>query len=278
MLVTMKSILDKASEGMYAVAAPNIWSEVDCRACIDAATELHAPLIIDVAYPANPNFVWLGQIAVKMAKEASIPVAVNLDHGADVSQVLQAVQAGFTSVMIDRSAYPYSRNVTDTKEIVKLAHALGMTVEAELGHVGMADRYEEDRNAALTSPETAKKFVEETGVDCLAVAIGTAHGAYAKGQAPYLDFDRLSQIKKAVGIPLVLHGSSGTDSEDLWKVCRMGINKVNIANDLCRAACDAAKAADFEGNKAYGFYDVTYSAVKEKLKEMIAVYGSVDKA
>lgn len=274
MLVTMKEILDRANSHNYAVAAPNIWTEVDCRACIDAAEELNAPLIIDIAFAANPNMKRLGHIAVEMAKESSVPVAVNLDHGADLEQVLLAIQAGFTSVMIDRSSETLEKNIEDTKKIVELAHTLGISVEAELGHVGMANQYETDGSSNLTSPEIAKQFVEQTGVDCLAVAIGTAHGAYAKGVKPYLDFQRLKEIKQAVNIPLVLHGSSGTDLKDLKTVCHNGINKVNIANDLCRAVSDAIQQANLEGNNAYFFYDFVYEAEKQKLKEMIQIYGS----
>lgn len=174
MLVTMKDILDKASAGNYAVAAPNLWTELDARAVIDAAEELRAPLILDIAYPANPDLFLLGQIACYFAKRATVPVAVNLDHGGEKKQILEAFRAGFTSVMIDRSACPFEQNVREVREIVELAHALGISVEAELGHVGMADQYETDGEAALTEPEMAAEFIRQTGVDCLAVAVGTA--------------------------------------------------------------------------------------------------------
>ncbi|WP_302557180.1 class II fructose-bisphosphate aldolase [Holdemania filiformis] len=279
MLVTMKEILDPASAGNYAVAAPNLWTELDARAVIDAAQELRAPLILDIAYPANPDLFLLCQIARYFAQRATVPVAINLDHGGSKKEVLEAFRAGFTSVMIDRSACPFEQNVREVKEIVELAHALGISVEAELGHVGMADQYETDGSAALTEPETAAEFIRLTGVDCLAVAVGTAHGAYPKGMKPKLDFERLAAIKEKTGhFPLVMHGSSGTDNETLRKACRMGINKVNIANDLCQAAAKAAKTADLEGNHAYDFSAVVYEAVKAKMKEMIEVYGSVGKA
>ena len=279
MLVTMKDILDKASAGNYAVAAPNLWTELDARAVIDAAEELRAPLILDIAYPANPDLFLLGQIACYFAKRATVPVAVNLDHGGEKKQILEAFRAGFTSVMIDRSACPFEQNVREVREIVELAHALGISVEAELGHVGMADQYETDGEAALTEPEMAAEFIRQTGVDCLAVAVGTAHGAYPKGMKPKLDFKRLAAIKAKTGnFPLVMHGSCGTDNELLRQACRQGINKVNIANDLCQAAAKAAKTADLEGNHAYDFSAVIYEAVKAKMKEMIVIYGSQGKA
>ncbi len=279
MLVTMKEILERASEGNYAVAAPNVDHEMTARAAIEAAENMNAPLILDVSYDLTADIVLEGKLLRELCEQTRIPVAINLDHGASKFQVVRAINAGFTSVMIDRSSYPYEVNVADTKEIVDIAHQIDVSVEAELGHVGMANNYDEDRNAALTEPEMARRFVEETGVDCLAVAIGTAHGAYPRGFKPYLDFERLTEIKKAVnGLPLVLHGSSGTDIEDLRKVCAMGINKVNISNDLCKAAATAAQEADFSGNKAYSIWQTLRNAFRDKLEEMIVVYGSKDKA
>ena len=278
MLVTMKALLDKANAENYAVAAPNIWTEVDCRACIDAAVEMEAPLIIDIAYAAHPNMLFLGRMAHELAKEASVPIAINLDHGENIEQVMMAIQAGFTSVMIDRSSSPFEKNVEDTKEIVRIAHAAGLSVESELGHVGMADADASNVQSTLSDPLEAKKFVELTGVDALAIAIGTAHGAYPRGQKPHLDFERLAAIKAMTKVPLVMHGSSGTPKEELRKACTLGINKVNIANDLCQAVCLTVKQSDFEGNRAYAFYDVVYNAVKIKLKEMILIYGSKEKA
>lgn len=165
------------------------------------------------------------------------------------------------------------------KELVKIAHAVGVTVEAELGHVGMANNYEQDRDAALTEPEEAVRFIRETGVDCLAVAIGTAHGAYNKGQKPYLDFNRLVAIKKATeNFPLVLHGGSNTGDENLGKACRMGINKVNIGCELFASAIEELQNADTSGNGAYGLANLLEAGYSKKLKHYIQVFGSADKA
>lgn len=279
MLLTMKEILDRASKEGYAVAAPNVDNELNARACIEAAEEKNAPLILDVAYSMTADINLLGKILRDLAIQSKVPVAINLDHGATKEQVVRAIQSGFTSVMFDRSAKPFDENVKEVKEIVDIAHLIGVSVEAELGHVGQADNYANDRDAALTSPAEAVDYINKTGVDCLAVAIGTAHGAYPKGFTPYLDFDRLVEIKKAVnGLPLVLHGSSGTNEEDIKKACQLGINKVNIANDLCRAAVDAVKDGNFDGNKAYDVYDAILVGVKNKLMHMIDVYGSTGKA
>lgn len=279
MLVSLKEILDRAAAGSYAVAAPNVENEIDARACIEAAEDANAPLILDVIFAATPDIYFFGQELRKLAEQASVPIAINLDHGDTLDQIQGAINAGFTGVMIDRSAYPNEKNIADTKEIVRLAHAVGISVEAELGHVGQADNYAVDRDAALTSPEEALRFIEETGVDCLAVAIGTAHGAYSKQYKPTLDFERLIEIKKATNnFPLVLHGSSGTDKELLKKACSLGINKVNVNNDLCQAAVKVIKNGDFEGNNAYFVYYEIKEAVRIEMIKLIGIYGSANKA
>lgn len=277
MLVTMKEILDRASEGNYAVAAPNISTELDSRAAIEAAEELNAPLILDIAFGMTPDIVFLLSYLRRLADMARVPVAINLDHGKNYHEVMMALRAGCTSVMADRSQAPYEQNVAEVKEIVKIAHEMGASVEAELGHVGQGDNYAVDGVSALTEPEQAKKFIEDTGIDCLAVAIGTAHGAY-KG-TPKLDFDRLAEIKKATNhFPLVLHGGSGSGEENLRKACSMGINKVNVCNDLLRGACDMITSADLSGNGAYALWNLTREGYKQALKKCIDIYGGVGKA
>lgn len=279
MLVTLKEIVDNAAKNGYAVAAPNIFSELDARAYVEAAEELNAPVILDVAYGAHPDIITFGKLVCELARQASVPVAVSLDHGASMQQVAAALRAGFTGVMLDCSVLPFEENVARVREVVELAHSVGVSVEAELGHVGQAANYDVDRNSALTDVGDACRYIEATGLDCLAVAIGTAHGAYPKGYQPYLDFERLAQIKAATGgFPLVLHGSSGTGLEQIRKACTMGINKVNIANDLCRAAVDALKAADLEGQGAYDVWNVGRNGAKKKLKQMMEIYGSVGKS
>ena len=281
MLVSMKDILVRASKENYAVAAPNVGTELDARAAIEVAEEIKSPLILDVGYKANPDIVFYGQMLRQLAIQANVPVAINLDHGGSYEQCVNALQGGFTSVMIDRSAESFEKNVADTSEVVKLAHAAGASVEAELGHVGQASNAEEDTKSHLTEPEVAKDFIEKTGVDMLAVAIGTAHGAYPKGFVPKLDHERLAAIKEAVGqdFPLVLHGSSGTPEDELVKVCSHGINKVNIANDLCNAITAALNERHLEGQAAYEVWADITTAFKDKLRHMMVdVYGSANKA
>ena len=203
---------------------------------------------------ANPDIVFYGSFLTRLADASSVRLRINLDHGGSYEEVMSALRAGFTSIMVNRSVLPYEENVKEVSEIVKIAHAMGVSVEAELGHVGQGDNYAVDGKTALTDPEEAKKYIEETGVDMLAVAIGTAHGAYVG--TPKIHFDRLQEIKKVTGdFPLALHGGSRFQGdENLRKVCQMGINKVNVCNDLMRAACDTVTAADLSGNGAYGLW------------------------
>jgi len=281
MLVTMKEILDRACKENYAVAAPNISNQVEVDACISAAEELNAPLILDVhldniAGPvkiACPNL--FGQWLRMRCIESFVPIAINEDHGASYETAVMNIKHGVTSVMADRSKLPYEENVREVKRVVELAHAAGVSVEAELGHVGTAANYAVDRDAALTDPEEAVRFIQDTGIDCLAISIGTAHGAYPPGLEPNLDFERLAAIKAAVGeFPLVLHGSSGTPDDQLYKACRMGINKVNIATDLSLAGLKAVK----ETTQKFSPINIASRAFKQKLKDMIPIYGSDGKA
>ena len=277
MLTTMKEILDHASSHSYGVAAPNVNTELDARAALEAAEELQAPVILDIATDANPDIVFFGKILVAMAQRARVPVALNLDHGANMAHLTMGIQAGFTSTMADRSHLSFEENVRQVAQVVEIAHSCGISVEAELGQVGQASRYEKERDIALTDPQKAAEFLQLTQADCLAVAIGNAHGAYA-GHQPYLDFDRLMQIKEATKAPLVLHGGSGTGDAQLQKACKMGINKVNISNDLLRQVCSALQTEDFSGNRAYNVWEVAKQAYKVRLKELMQIFGGAGKA
>ena len=277
MLVTMKDILKRASFENYAVAAPNISSELDARAAIEVAEELNSPLILDVAYVSTPDLVFFGRYLTDLCRSSCVPIALNLDHGEEFSHAILAIRGGFTSIMVDRSTLTYEENVRQVKELVRIAHSVGVTVEAELGHVGQGTNYYEDRNKALTDPKQAKQYIEDTGIDCLAVAIGTAHGAYVG--KPYLDFERLVDIKKETdNFPLVLHGGSGTGDENLKKACRLGINKVNVNNDLMRGACENIMSSDLSGNNAYNLWSLAKEGYKRSLKKMIEICGSMNKA
>lgn len=239
MLVTMKSILDKAKEGRYAVAAPNVGDQVTVEACLQIAEEEKSPIILDFG-EAFGDIYTFAKMALPLCRDCAVPVAINLDHGHNFEIAIKAIRAGFTSVMVDRSTLPYEENVKQVKEITRIAHIAGVSVESELGQLIERGQDSNDETLFLTDPRQAKEFVEETGIDCLAVAIGTAHGPY-KGK-PFLDLERLAEIRDTVSVPLVLHGGSYTGDENLKKAVGNGICKVNLASDLFASAAKSLKA------------------------------------
>jgi len=198
------------------------------------------------------------------------------DHSTSFKESMRGIRAGFGSIMVDRSSLPYEENAAQVKEMVRIAHAVDIEVEAELGHVGSGVNYEKDGSSALTVPEEAVRFVEETGVDCLAVAIGSAHGVY-KGQ-PRLRFDLLEELAAKVSVPLVLHGGSGTGDENISKACRLGICKVNVANELMRACFDALLKNGMDGNEIYKFWPVMERGYRDQCRHIFDVCGSSGKA
>jgi fructose-bisphosphate aldolase, class II len=282
MYVSMKSILDKANKENYAVIAANVINFETARAAITAAEEENSPLIVNNAHGHTMNYIrgeYIASIVRMMAEKSKVPVALNLDHGRDLAMVARAVQWRFSSVMIDASLYPLEENIRRTKEVVNVAHPLGITVEAEIGHVGQGSDYvEKDLTKLYTDPEEAKYFVEQTGVDALAVAVGTAHGQY-KG-TPKIDFDRLKLLKDTLKMPLVLHGGSGTGDENLRKAVECGINKVNIFTDSM-VANTGAILKKLNENPEANFMELLTAgenAMKETLKYYIRLFGSSKKA
>lgn len=268
MLVTMKEILEKAQEVVYGVPAPNVFYELEARAVLELAEELHAPLILDVM----PEF---GSSITALARQSKIPVAINLDHGGCYEDIIKAMQCKVTSVMVDRSRLSYEQNVKEVKEIVKIAHAVGISVEAELGHVGRGTHYAVDGYQALTDPHEASRYVEETGVDALAIAIGTAHGMYQG--IPKLQFDLLEEIHRLVKTPLVLHGGSGTGLPAIQKACTMGICKVNVNTDLINGAMRELKETMEGKRKGMLFLDIA-NGYKRVLRNYMEACGCIGKA
>ncbi len=234
MLIRMDTILKKASAEGYGVPAPNILNAETLQACLEVASELRAPIIIDAGQDNAEFIVEAAHFFERQYPE--VPFAINLDHGGPFEEAVRCIRAGFTSIMVDRSQCSFDQNVRETAEIVKIAHAADVSVEAELGHVGQGVSYDEDRDAGLTRVEDAVEYVKQTDVDCLAVAVGTAHGRYVG--TPKLDFERLEAIKKAVSVPLVLHGGSSSGDENLKKAVKLGIAKINLFTDLSNGACD----------------------------------------
>lgn len=276
MLVAMAEILKRAKDGGYGVPAVAAVNELSARACVAAAEETNSPLIMLCGYGHNPDMNYFGRILNDMATKTYVPVALILDHSATYEEAVKGIYAGFNTIMVDRSKLPYEENVAQVKELVRVAHAAGIGVEAELGHVGVGENYQVDGISALTVPEEAVKYVEETGVDCLAVAIGTAHGVY-KGE-PRLRFDLLMELAQKVPVPLVLHGGSGTGDENLALACKKGISKVNIANDLFKAAYDKIQEVGMEGNNIYALFPMLEAGYQEKAAHYMRTFGCAGKA
>mgnify|MGYP001324450523 CR=1 FL=1 len=274
MYVPMKGILTEALSGHYAVPALMSWDESSFRALCEVGMEEKSPIISITprSYIKDPRV--FGLLMGEIANEYPIPIASCMDHTGTYEEAVTAIANGFTSVMVDRSKLPLEENIRQVKELVKMAHAAGMTVEAELGHVGLG--VGPDSSDAFTRPQEASRFVLETGVDCLAVAVGTAHGVY-KG-TPKIQFDLIDRISHEVQIPLVLHGGSGSGDDNLKKCSGMAICKINIANDLFRAAYQEASQADMSGNNVYYLYDVMTKGYKRCAKHYIELLGAAGKA
>ncbi|MFZ5753096.1 MAG: class II fructose-1,6-bisphosphate aldolase [Bacillota bacterium] len=282
-LVTVKELLDKAEAGGYAVGAFNCNNMEIVQAIVAAAEAEKAPVIIQasqgaIKYAGLDYIVGLVNIA---AKNSKIPVALHLDHGTSFDQVIKCIREGFTSVMIDGSKYPLEENIALTKKVVEIARAVGVSTEAELGKIGGTedDITVLEKEAMMTDPEEAKFFVEQTGVDSLAVAIGTAHGQYKFD--PELDFDRLAKIKSLVNIPIVLHGSSGVPDKDIEKAISLGVRKVNIDTNIREAFVKGVRdvinkdAKEIDPRKILGPAREAMTAI---VREKIRIFGSSGKA
>ncbi len=280
-LVTSGKMLTDAQKGGYAVGAFNAENMEMVKAIIKAAEELKAPVMIQTT-PSTVKYGTLETYAAIVsaeAKKASVPVCLHLDHGNSFELAVQAIKAGYTSVMIDGSHEDFEGNIAVSKKVADVAKAVNIPVEAELGKVGGKEDDLEAEADTNTDPQQAKEFVERTGVDSLAVAIGTAHGFYVG--TPVLDKERLTEIRQVVDIPLVLHGASGLSDEDVRDCVKRGICKVNFATEL-RAAYTAAGKKLLEEKpetidpKALG--KVGMAAVTELVKGRMKVCGCDGKA
>lgn len=240
-LVTSEKMLADAQKGNYAVGAFNVENMEMVKAVLAAAEELHAPVMLQTT-PSTVKYGTLETFAgiVKAeAEKSEIPICLHLDHGSSFELAVQAMKAGYTSVMIDGSHESFEENIAITKKVVDVAKAYGIPVEAELGKVGGKEDDLEAEADTNTDPAEAKEFTERTGVSSLAIAIGTAHGFYAG--TPVLDKERVSDCKKVVSVPLVLHGASGLSEEDVVECVQRGMCKVNFATELRVAYTDAVK-------------------------------------
>ncbi len=281
--VTLREVLEDAQRNKYAVGAFNTNNMEIVQAIIEAAVEERAPVILQASQGAlkYAGIDYIMGLVRAAEKNADVPIVMHLDHGTDFDQVMMCLRKGFTSVMIDGSKHPLEDNIAITRKVVEAAHPMGVTVEAELGRIGGTedDIHVSESEAAFTVPEEAKTFIEQTNVDALAVAIGTAHGVY-KGE-PKLRFERLKRITELIDTPLVLHGASGVPEEAVRKAIDMGICKVNIDTNIRQAFTKALHEYVNDNPEVFDprkILSPARSAMKEIVKEKIRLFGSSNRA
>lgn len=282
-LLDMKSLLIKAKKEGYGVGAFSIANMEMIMGAVKAAEELNSPIILQIAEVRlnySPLYL-IGPMMIAAAKSSKVPIAVHLDHGLTTDRIDEALELGFTSVMIDGSMYSLDKNIKITQTIVEKAKKYKATVEAEIGKVGGSEDGKEDHAILCTDVDEAEKFYNETGIDVLAVAIGNAHGDY-KGD-PKLNFDILESINNRLGaVPLVLHGGSGISEKDFRKCIDLGIHKINVATSTFKSVENSVRAAYNENNnKKIDYFKLHYSEIQgayENVKMHIEIFKSKDKA
>lgn len=279
----MKELLKVAKENQFAVPAFNICSYDMLKAIIEESERLNAPVILEIhpdeiAY-LNDEFV----ASVRAyAHNSKVPVVIHLDHGGTVKDVLRAIRNGYTSVMIDASLQSFEDNLAITKEVVALAHAVGVSVEAEIGTIGNNGSAEGGAaNIIYTDPEQAKHFVEETNIDSLAIAIGTAHGLYPKDKTPKLNIELLKELNQQIDKPFVLHGGSGNPDAEVSESVKYGVAKVNLSSDLKSVFFDALREILSDNPEMYepnAVYPYANKKVQEVVKHKMGVLNTIGKA
>ncbi|AGR17710.1 TPA: ketose-bisphosphate aldolase [Listeria monocytogenes] len=280
MLVNMKQLLEVAKENKFAVGAFNVADSNFLRVVVEEAEKNNAPAIIAV-HPTELDFTKddFFQYVLARIKNSPVPFVLHLDHGDNMGDVMRAVRCGFSSVMIDGSLLPFEENIRVTKEVVDVCHKLGVSVEGELGTIGKTGNSIEGGVSEIiyTKPEEAEEYISRTGVDTLAVAIGTAHGIYPKDKEPKLRLDILKEIKDLVNIPLVLHGGSANPEAEIAAAVEIGIQKVNISSDYkyafykkCREILSTTELWD-----ANAIYPDCIDAAKEVVKYKMELFESI---
>lgn len=282
-LVPVAQLLAEAENGEYAVGAFNANNMEIVQAIMEAARLERSPVIMQASQGAikYAGLSFITALVRMAAEESGVPVALHLDHGTSFEQVVRCIRSGFSSVMYDGSQLPLDENINITRKVLEIARPIGVSVEAELGKIGGTedDIHVTEREAMYTDPEEARYFVEQTGVDSLAIAIGTAHGQY-KGE-PRLDFDRLARIRALVRIPIVLHGSSGVPDEQIRRAISLGVRKVNIDTNIREAFVGrmreelAQSPGEIDPRKILG---PAREAAVEIIREKIRLFGSAGRA
>lgn len=283
MLMNMKDLLAVARAHDFAVPAFNISSNMLLTGVMEASEEKRSPVILAI-HPDELHFVHTSFVkaAIEEAINASIPVCIHLDHGASVAHVMEAIRCGFTSVMIDASAYPLEENIAICKKVVEIAHAVNVSVEGELGTIGTTGPEAEAgaEEIIYTNPDDVVTFVNATGVDTLAVAIGTSHGIYPKDKKPELKLELLKEIRSRVDIPLVLHGGSANPDEEIAAAVKLGINKINISSDIKDAFYQKCREvlANPVLREPNSIYPPCIEAMKEVARFKIDLFDATGKA
>jgi fructose-bisphosphate aldolase class II len=283
MLMNMKEILAIANEKNFAVPAFNIGTCQIMKAVVECCQEKKAPVIFAV-HPKELAFQGDSAMAAlrDAAEKAKVPVCIHMDHSSTVEEILHAVRMGFTSVMIDASHKSFEDNAKISKQIVDMVHPLGISVEAELGTIGTTGNDAEGGTSEIiyTDPDDVVKFVNATGIDCLAIAIGTAHGIYPKGFKPQLKLDLLTEIKKKSPVPLVLHGGSANPDEEIAESVKRGINKINISSDTKDALYQELRKTLFNDPKIREPFELYVDGIVEMKKiinHKIELFNASDK-
>jgi len=283
MLMNMKEILAVANEKNFAVPAFNIGTCQMMKAVVECCEEKKAPVIFAV-HPKELAFQGDSAMAAlrDAAEKAKVPVCIHMDHSSTVEEILHAVRMGFTSVMIDASHKSFEDNAKISKQIVDMVHPLGISVEAELGTIGTTGNDAEGGTSEIiyTDPDDVVKFVNATGIDCLAIAIGTAHGIYPKGFKPQLKLDLLTEIKKKSPVPLVLHGGSANPDEEIAESVKRGINKINISSDTKDALYQELRKTLFNDPKIREPFELYVDGIVEMKKiinHKIELFNASDK-
>ncbi len=284
MLINMKEMLKVADKNEFAVPAFNIGSEAILKGVVESAKEKDAPVILAI-HPTELEF--LGDSFIKTcieeANKSRVPMVIHLDHGGKFEEILRAIRCGFTSVMIDASHMSYEDNIAITKKVVEVAKVSDVSVEAELGTIGTTgESYEGGTSSIIyTDPEQAKDFIEKTGIDSLAVAIGTAHGIYPKNMKPELKLDLLKTIRDTVDVPLVLHGGSSNPDKEIAESVRIGISKINISSDIKFAfykKCREVLAENPKWIEPNAIYPPCIKAMREVVEFKMNLFNDIGKA
>lgn len=284
MLMNMKSILAIADERNFAIPAFNIGTGQILKAVIECSEERKAPVILAV-HPKEIEFQGDSFMAscVHAANTASVPVCVHMDHSTKIEEIYRAIRTGFTSVMVDASHKPFEENIAITKRVVDMVHPLGISVEAELGTIGTTGNDKEGGSDDIiyTDPDDVGRFIEATGIDCLAIAIGTAHGIYPEGFKPELKLELLREIKKKSSVPLVLHGGSANPDEEIAESVKRGINKINISSDIREAFYQQLRrtlSADLKVREPFELYLDSIVAMKKVIYHKIDLFNASGQA